>query len=171
MTKVPEPLRPMRKLLRAVAELHTRGYQRLRIAPYIAGSGAWRCMVVPALYTSARNGAWLADGVSDDLPTYSEASGREYWGWNDTHHCTPSQLADVFLSRHGEIASLGYGEDWLYVGWYQNMLHLTYPDSLPIARGDYQQFEGCLITVPGERRIPLPPPGYANDSRPPTVGP
>jgi hypothetical protein len=156
----------MRKLLRAVADLHTRGFQRLRIFPYIGGPGAWRCVIVPALYTSARNGAWLAEGAPDDLPSYTGASGREYWGWRDQHHCTPGELAKVFLSRHAEIAKLGYGEDWLYAGWYQHMLRLTYPDALPIGRGDYQEFEGCLITIPGERRIALPPPGYASDARP-----
>jgi len=165
MSQVPEKIRPMRKLLRAVAELHTRGYQRLRIAPFVAGVGAWRCGVAPALYVSARNGAALADGAPVDLPIYSEADGRTYWGWRDEDHCRSAELTEVFLSRFGEIAKLGYGEDWAYVGWYQHMLHLTYPDALPIAFGDYQEFEGCLITLPGERWIPLPPRGYAADAR------
>jgi len=107
----------------------------------------------------------IADGAPM-LAMYSEADGLSYWGWVDSHHCTPSQLADVFLDRHSDLAALGYGQDWLYVGWYQHMLHMTYPSDRPIAHGGHETFDDYVVCVPSQKRIPLPPPGYARDPGP-----
>lgn len=46
MTPVPPEVVPCRKLLLAVADLHLRGYQRLRIVPNVGSVGAWRCVIV-----------------------------------------------------------------------------------------------------------------------------
>ncbi len=162
---VPEWVRPCRKLLRAVAELHVRGYQRLRIVPYIYDLGTWRCPILPAMYVSRTHGArWIENPPDEMMAWYSSASEREYWDWRDEHHCSPAKLADVFLDRFPHIAALGYAQDWLYAGWYQHMLHLTYPDSLPISWDEQQtdlNFRTCLGLYRGTGSIPLPPPGYS----------
>jgi hypothetical protein len=162
MSQIPEPFRPSRKLLRAVADLHTRGFQRLRIVPYLYDLGTWRCMIAPAQWISAQHGARLADGISwEDTAPYTEASGREYWGWKDDKRSSPGELADVFLDRYRGLAELGYGEDWVYVGWYQHMLHITFPDALPIAEGSYVDTDGFMTTVGRTLRFALPPAGHA----------
>jgi len=55
---------------------------------------------------------------------YSSGSEREYFNWKDAGHATPSKLADLFIERFPEIAAAGRGSDWLYAGWYLDMLHL-----------------------------------------------
>lgn len=147
-TAVPEAMRPFRKLLRSVAELHVRGYQRIRIVPYLYDLGTWRCVIVPACYVSGEHGARWVEGLPDDMRApYTSAGGREYWGWRDDHHCSPSELAGVFL---------------------EHMLHVTYPDAVPISWSDQQgspDYGGLLglLTGDGSRereRIPAPPVGY-----------
>jgi hypothetical protein len=160
--------RAYRKVLRLVQELHLRGYQRLRIVPYMAPSGAyWRCTITPASNILRTHGALL---VSDDdrlVARYSSGAEREYFGWSDVAHARPSDLASVFTKRMPALVEAGRGSDWVYVGWYVEMLNLTFPDSLPVAFADYSAPTHYLTTVgPGPtRRIPLPPPGEAVDTR------
>jgi hypothetical protein len=163
-------VRPFRKLLRAVADLHTRGYQRLRIIPHFGGPGYWRCALAPAAIVSSRHGAMLAGGPSDLVANYTSAAGREYWGWADNGHCSPARLAEEFLRRHPVIADRGYGQDWLYAGWYQHMLHATYPDLLPVAFAEYLEADTYIaLMVAGggyaDRKLALPPVGHAPDEQ------
>lgn len=158
---VPIELRPARKLLRAVADLHTRGYQRLRIAVFQYELGTWRCYIAPALWISGNHGARLAEGVDwAQIATYTSASEREYWGWKDQHHATPAKLAEVFLDRFPRLAELGYGEDWSYVGWYQHMLHVTYPDAIPVTDLNMGDVRGYMTSLGREVRFALPPAGF-----------
>ena len=62
--ETPAHVRPYRKLLLAVADLHARGYQQLRIVPYIYDLGTWRCTLLPAIHVSRKHGARWAGGVS-----------------------------------------------------------------------------------------------------------
>ena len=155
------PYRIYRNVLRLVNELHVRGYQRVRIAPGMAPSGVhWRCTLTPASNISRQHGVRLIAGGTLSA-NYSSSQEREYFGWPDAAHATPSRLADLFLARFPEIAAAGRGSDWAYAGWYLEMLHLTYPDSLPIAYADWDLPTGYLPTT-GARsdiQIPLPPPG------------
>jgi hypothetical protein len=159
MKPVPPEVVPCRKLLLAVADLHMRGYQRLRIMPYMGGVGAWRCVIAPAQLISCENGAWLAS-LDDEfkLPRYSGANGNTFWDWHDKHSAPPARLARIFLDRFPDIAKQGYGPDWLYAGWFLHALHLTYPDALPISSG-----EGYMLMYGRDGQVPMPPPGYAQD--------
>ncbi len=153
--------RVCRKILRMVTELHVRGFQRLRIAPGMSPSGChWRCSVTPATNISSHHGARIVSW--DTLAVhYSSSQERHYFGWDDAARATPSQMADLFIRRFPEIAEAGRGSDWLYSGWYLEMLYLTYPDSFPIAYADWDVPVDYLMTVGGQSdvRIPLPPPG------------
>lgn len=149
-----------------VAELHVRGYQRLRIAPYLGPNGHWRCVLAPVRMISSLDGAKCDDRLDEaslDVARYTIATGNEYWGWKDTAHCTPGQLADVFLERWPELAAQSYGADWLYAGWYQEMLHITYPDDLPIAFSEFDDGELAMRSL-HDRVIPKPPVGMADDA-------
>jgi len=77
MSQVSPEFRPARKLLRAVADLHTRGYQRLRVVVYQYELGTWRCFIAPAGWISGDHGAELANGVDyQQTATYTSASER-----------------------------------------------------------------------------------------------
>ena len=97
---------------------------------------------------------------------YYSASEREYFGWKDAAHATPSKLADLFIERFPEIVEVGWGSDWPYAGWYLEMLHLTYPDAFPIAYADGGMPTDYLLATGenNEIHIPLPPPGLADDA-------
>jgi hypothetical protein len=160
-SNVDKAFRIYRKVLRMVAELHIRGYQRLRIAPGMSPSGChWRCSITPVTNISRNNGARMASWgtLSAD---YTSGQGREYFGWKDASHATPSQLADLFIKRFLRISEAGYGSDWIYSGWYLEMLNLTYPERLPIAYADWDLPDDYLSSTGGHQkiRIPLPPPG------------
>jgi hypothetical protein len=151
-----------------LSELHVRGYQRLRMAPGMSPSGMhWRCTITPVQNVLRSNGARIASW--DTLTAhYTSADERRYFGWTDAAHASPSRLAEMFIERLPAVAAAGYGEDWLYAGWYQHMVHWTYPDAFPIAYADWydEPAGGRLSTIGGEpagRLISAPPPGEADD--------
>ena len=154
--------RAYRKVLRMVAELHVRGYQRLRIAPGMSASGIyWRSSITPAINISCRHGARMLSW--DKLAAhYTSGQERQYFGWEDVAHVSPGRLAELFIERFPAITDAGRGADWVYAGWYLEMLHLTYPDNFPIAYADWDLPSDYIPTI-GKRadvRIPLPPPGW-----------
>lgn len=160
-----------RRLLLMVSELHQRGYQRLRICPGMSASGMhWRCSVTPVANILRDRGAMLADW-NNLAAHYTTGQELRFFGWEDAENLTPAQLADRFVERFPEIAAAGFGSDWEYAGWYQEVLRLTEPDAFPIAYSDYfdDELDG-LPCVGGARAeslvIPFPPPGLAGD-RPP----
>ena len=156
-----------RKILRMVAELHLRGYQRLRIAPGMSPSGChWRCAITPVNNISRNNGARIASWGTLSAE-YTSGQGQNFFGWEDASHDNPNQLADLFIKRFPRIAEAGYGADWIYAGWYIEMLHLTHPDSFPIAYADWDLPTDCLLSTGKDNniRIPLPPPGLAMEER------
>jgi len=154
-----------RKVLRMVSELHLRGYQRLRIAPGMSPSGVhWRCGVTPVTNISFRNGAMMLDW---DLLSYhySSSQGSKYFDEIEKPLATPSRLADEFIDRYPTIVEAGKGSDWMYAGWYVEMLHLTYPSAFPIAYADWDLPQDHLgfVGEGGNIRIPLPPPGLGEE--------
>lgn len=172
MTSDPPVSRASRKVLLMVAELHLRGYQRLRILPYMAPSGmSWRCAIGPATLFS-HDGLTLDESGKFGVTTvsYTSASVTEYFLWTDAKDETPSGLARLFIKRFPEIVAAAKGSDWTYAGWYVEMLGLTYPNHLPYAFADgdgpekWDRRTSWRTTVLGEAtaddvhiRVPLPP--------------
>lgn len=150
-----------RKVLRMVAELHNRGYQRLRISPGMSPSGSsWRCLITPVTNICKDHGA-MTLYYNDKAAKYSSANERKYFDWDDCAHAAPSTLAELFITRFPEIASAGKGSDWAYAGWYQEMMWLTFPNSLPIAFADWD-LPTTHLSSTGEKSdivIPMPPGG------------
>lgn len=151
-----------RNVLRMVGELHIRGYQRIRIFPGMNASGTcWRCTITCATNISSSNGAKI---LSWDrlVAKYTTAQEGRCFDWEDVANASPNRLAKLFLERFPDLAAAGRGADWVYVGWYAEMLSLTYPDSFPIFYADREMPTDYILTI-GERdyvRIPLPPPGW-----------
>lgn len=157
-----------RRVLLMVGELHRRGYQRLRIAPGMSGSGLhWRCAISPVHNVSRRHGARLVSGEDDAMVArYTSGAEAECFGWRDATQAGPGELAALLIERFPALARAGRGSDWLYAGWYQEMLHLTDPRFFPIAYADWGVREDCLETATlGESKVtvPLPPPGEGDD--------
>jgi len=156
----PEIIRACRKVLRMVSELHLRGYQRLRIYTGLSPSGAyWRCYVLPADRFDVRQPWEVPDPVSDEVG-YSSADGRKYFGLHGVEHAHPGRLADRFIETFPRLVGAGEGRDWSYAGWYVEMLHLTYPDVLPVMFEDYLKITDH-VPCRGRRErveVPLPPP-------------
>jgi hypothetical protein len=160
---VPDEIRIPRKVLAMVAELHLRGYQWLRITPFIYEVGSWRCGITPVSNILAAHGAMPDRYDPSILPQYSSAMGRNYFGWDDAPQATPRQLAERFIHRFPAVVREGYGSDWVYVGWFSEMLHLSYPGTLPISHGNMSgpsATEMEFVGAPPLRSIPLPPPGW-----------
>src|ERR1035437_2074481 len=167
MTTAKQDSRQCRAVLLLVSELHLRGYQLLRALPAMSPSGmSWRCSIAPASLVSPEHGARLIQGAWDSplAVHYTSAAGNEYFGWTDAGRATPSDLARRFIERFPEVVAAGNGSDWLYAGWYVEVLGLTYPNRFPYALADWDSPEDCLPTISigdGEEvLIPLPPPGH-----------
>jgi hypothetical protein len=156
------PKAPERTVLQMVAELHVRGYQRLRIIPHFRSTGFWRCGITTVFDARPDHGACAVDSDERLLPQYSSAGARTLYDWKDADHATPSGLARRFIKRFPDLAAAGYCPDWLYAGWYIHMLHRTYGHGVPFAWWDDATGPTWFLCCSGsERRIPLPPPGLA----------
>jgi len=154
-----------RKVLLMVSELHVMGYQRLRIAPGLSPEGEyWRCSVTPVTNISQKHGARLIDW--EHLAAhYTSASGAKYFDWSYAANLTPAKLAVRFIEEFPLIAGAGKGSDWLYAGWFQEMLGLTAPDLLPVVSEGEGRVKDRLTTYGGKSNIliPLPPPGEGTE--------
>jgi hypothetical protein len=150
-----------RLLLLTVAELHRRGYEQLRIAPYMSASAMhWRCRIVPKRVTRQGHGAVLANDVSDPL-TYSSGSAFAFFNWGDCARCNPCELADRFVGAFRDLVADAHGADSEYAMWFRSMLTATEPLGIVYAFGEYEGATDTLY-VAGEcdvRAVALPPPG------------
>lgn len=157
-----------RKVLRMVQELHVMGFQSLRISPGMSPSGNdWRCVIAPAKYFLRRNGAILSSPAYDLAAKYSSADERSYFGLKDAQHLRPFELAKLFVDKFPDIIKESKNRDWEYVGWYVEMMHLTYPNHFPVAYTDMESYDKYLTSQSpvGDQtynpiRIPLPPSGF-----------
>lgn len=162
----PDPqVRRAQRVLLMVHELHKRGYQKLRIAPGMSGSGCfWRCNITAAANIRKDHGALLASWDDRITAFYSSADGNLYFGWKDATRDTARQLADKFEKRFPQIVEMAKGQDWLYVGWYVQMLGLADKAEFPVAYADWysKPDPNQLPTTKGfDSGLPMPPAGEA----------
>jgi hypothetical protein len=134
-----------------VAEIHRRGYERLRIFPCEDQWEAWRCLFVPGLLEEP-------EGLSEK-PQHVCVYMREPFGWEDAADDSVEELADRFLDRFPQVSKLCQGNDEAYVNWFAQMLTATEPDGLIIQVADQPLPDDRLITcnMPEEVWCPLPP--------------
>lgn len=144
-------------ILEAVADLHGRGHQRLRIYPNISGSGMhWRTLVVDIDDLRLTPSGW----PSQSSPTfaYSTASRFTIGGIVTDVHSTPTEIADRILTAFPDPRVAGRGQDWAYAGWYVEMLglaqrHREFPVSDEITVGGHR-----IWSIGSQVRIDEPPP-------------
>jgi hypothetical protein len=157
-----------------VGELHKRGYQRLRVMPYIYGGIAWRCSIGPVTLFYRNHGAMLSDslGMERDslIARYTSGAGNHYFDWEDAASDTARTLADKFIQRFGTHTQCGRGWDYPYGGWYERLLGYAESGWIPYVFAEFEDtsFERLYLQDvrpaewrgEGESRIlPLPPSG------------
>lgn len=125
-------------VLRAVAELHRRGHQRLRVYPNVSGSGMhWRVVVVDV------DEAFPSAGGENHWPrqeachfSYSTASMSDVGGFLMDSSVSVADIADHILEQFPKNSTAGFGRDWAYVGWYSDMLESAIRHgNLPVGDG------------------------------------
>src|SRR6266568_63752 len=176
MPQHPEPeIRRAVRLLAMVGELHKRGYQRLRVMPYIYATGAWRCSVGPVTLFYRNHGAMLSDPWGMEVQResmvarYTIAAGSHYFDWDDAGADTARMLAGKFIERFKVLTQCGRGWDNPYGGWYERLLGYAESGWIPYVFAEYQSasFEQLYLqdVRPAEWRnadevspiLPLPP--------------
>jgi hypothetical protein len=95
------------RVLAIVGELHKRGYQRLRVMPFMSPSGAaWRAWVGPSSLFHRNHGAIMAQCAAawpDDegaqavaqVARYSSGDDNHYFGWRDAEQDDARSLAET----------------------------------------------------------------------------
>jgi hypothetical protein len=183
MQQHPEPhVRRAIRVLAMVGELHRRGYQKLRVMPFMNSSGtAWRCWIGPDTLFYRNHGAYLRDtGFSDEQPIslsarYTTGEENHYFGWEDAENDDARTLADKFLARFTELARQGEGWSYAYAGWYQRLLGLADRGWMPVViddNGSSTKKINLYDLRPTEWRtgngkepsLPLPPAGKSEDT-------
>lgn len=184
MAQHPEPhIRRAVRVLGLVAELHKRGYQQLRVMPYMAPSGTyWRCSISHAKHFYRNHGAILyeaTDGIIGNnksqadamVARYSSGQNNDYFGWRDAEKDDARSLADKFIHRFRQLADLSKGWDYFYAGWYLRLLGLAEAGWMPVVLSDYSPVSYDRIPVIDVRLekkavqnddppiLPLPPAG------------
>jgi len=170
------------RVLAMVGELHRRGYQKIRVMPFMSPSGNhWRCWIGPDSLFYRNHGAYLRD--SDFSETQSESlsarytSGDEnrFFGWRDAENDDARSLAVKFVTRFARLAGEGEGWSYTYAGWYQRLLGLAERGWLPVVMSDSPASSLKRINLqdlrPAEWRserdakpsLPLPPAGKLQD--------
>lgn len=150
-------------LLEGVAVLHQRGHQRLRIYPKISGSGLhWRTMIVDV--DSARFGDSGWPDLESSPFAYTTGSHYDVGGMLVDAGTTAGEVADRILGKFPDPLNAGRGRDWMYAGWYAEMLGSAREhNNLPV--GDEPHI------VEGERRWPFLPGVGKSIPQPPLPAP
>jgi hypothetical protein len=179
MPQHPDPyVRRSVRLLAMVGELHKRGYQRLRIMPYLGPTGHWRCSISPVMLFYRNHGAiQLEPEGGGDAPEvamiarYTGAAGNHYFDWDDARTDAARLVADKFINRFPLLTANGCSWDYPYAGWYLRLLRIAERGFLPYVLAEYENasFDQLHLhdTRPEESRtsteeppvLPVPPPG------------
>lgn len=166
----PDPgVRRAQRVLLMVHELHKLGYQRLRIFPAMSSSFMhWRCTVTHIGNILKTHGAFPKD-FDRDVARYTSADANVYFGWEDARQDTARQLAQKFLARFPDLVAKGLGVDWLYAGWYVQMLGFAERGDFPVSDADWpdRPTSQFLPTTRGfDSGLPMPPGGEADPQKP-----
>jgi len=157
-----EGLRRAYRVLAMVRELHSAGFQRLRIAPSSSPNGFhWRCWISTRDHFRADHGAMCEPCTPYDA-VYSSASGNHYFCCEDAEKDTAKELAARFMQRYPELVEKGEGRDWEYAGWYEEMLYRAREGGFPIVNAesdDDESLRGFLPLSDGRLVLPMPPGG------------
>lgn len=165
VSDLPDEYRRCLNVLLMVAELHRRGFERLRIVPGMSPSGsAWRVTLFPASKVLRSHGAMVDDwSWGDPDPFFTSAEAVGYFGWKDAEQDSAESLADKFLTRFSNVAEQCLGADQEYARWFQLVIERARFGALPIAYferyGEKEEPNTLPTTAGPECVLPMPPPG------------
>ena len=145
------------KLLDAVALLHSRGHQRLRVLPSVGDIGCWRMAVV------------LTEDVAyqDQFPqwrssifTYTGADGPRSGSLEIGPDTKLQEIAQEILAR---AADTGVGMDWAYAGWYAELLAESHRlGDLPVCFSAFNFPYASSWEIGSGSNVAFPPPPRTN---------
>lgn len=154
-----DPLGAALKLLRMVAELHARGFQRLRIAPGLAPAGGdWRCALVPASRMDPAHGA--GEQVGNLLAArYSTSEDYHFFGWNDGAKMSIKEMAESFVRTFTTVCEQALGPDPVYANWFLSVVHAAEHGALPVAfsEASHPSVDERLATTQADVWLMWPP--------------
>lgn len=139
----------MQKLLYIVKELHIRGFEKLRICPFLSPTGlSWRC-------------SFVADNDSRKESIVSSTWIENYFSKEKNIEFYIDELTDMFERQHIGFLNACKGKNKEYVEWFSMMLEKLKEDELPYAFAEYfspadywKTSEGQEIrTLPNEKRF------------------
>lgn len=136
-------------VLYALAYLHEKGYEELRICCGRSPSGMyWRYCIQPKRKFEPENGLLVSNFTNSNYPFGSITKATQLPG-------TPAELAESWLINYPFI-KLGKGADPEYVQWYKTLLHaLELEMALPVMFADYEIDTSKGFEV-GKTLLPLP---------------
>ncbi|TFC88381.1 hypothetical protein E3T24_02585 [Cryobacterium sp. TmT2-59] len=149
------------KLLDAVALLHARGHQRLRVLPNLGGPMAsWRLVVVLAEDITYRDQFphWEFDST---VFSYSSAAETRAGALEIRPDTTLDVIAHEILAG---ATDAGMGIDWAYAGWYSELLAESHRlGALPVHDCEYGDFPyASSWEIGAGSDVAFPPPPRAN---------
>ncbi len=150
-------IEPCIRMIEMTRELHTLGYQQIRIFPYIAPSGCyWRVEWAPA---SAFRSSVEPPCVNSEreIVRYSSGSGWEPFEWQGVRDLTPLEMAQQFVRQFPELARAGQGDDWCYAGWLARLLGEVRRGGLPYMSADWPMDLTRGVPLTSGDPFPLPP--------------
>jgi hypothetical protein len=154
-----------RKFLELVSHLHHRGYQQLRIVPYVRDGPApiWACDLVPAAATRKDHGGLTPNFVHG--PGFFSVRYVPNSPWPGFVEQSLDEAANYFLQQHLELAERTLGADVAYVRWYEEMLVATAPRGLVASELYWEEPPDHMYVLnvlnADTVYVPLPPPGAA----------
>jgi len=138
-------------------ELHVRGFQKIRIFPYMSASGYWRLEWAPA----ESFGSVIEPPRNSNerlIARYTSGAGWQPFEWEGVQSLSVGEMAQQFVRQFPELAAAGKGQDWPYAGWLTALLGEVRKGRFPylIADGGVDLSQGIPMTI-GEP-FPFPPP-------------
>jgi hypothetical protein len=132
------------KLLFVVAELHKRGFGKLRIIPSLSASGIyWRCSFIDETKDHKVN-------ASNWIYNHEKENSKE------EIKLTIQELADLFIKENFAFIEHCKGKNEEYTEWYCQMLNQLKKDELPYAFADWPIPNGIWETSKNNKINLLP---------------
>ncbi len=125
-----------RRILEGVARLHERGYEQLRILPYMSPSGMYWRVELAEVDALEDSGGYISYRNDNVVLNYSTGSGPEYAGAIVDRSTSPDDVADLILASMPWMRE--HSPDRAYADWYARLMELVAEhDAAPIAFADY----------------------------------
>ena len=127
------------KLIKMVAHLHDKGYQKLRMMIYYSPSGCYlRCELASKECFEKKTGFVILD-YPEDEEIYRYSTGGEYYFFNDKtsmEGVSIEEMAKIFEKKYPELMKKAKGEDESYANWFKQLLTYAQDDIYPYAFED-----------------------------------